>query len=138
MHLDYFELNNELPTAFKVEIKGEVIHPGVYETKSDQTVKDLLDLALPTAKADLDSLNLSLRLKPNLVIIVDEKRDKRISINNASLEELCLLDGIKEGIATKIIEYRKAHGGFKTLEEIMEVKGIGEAKYNQIKEDIRL
>lgn len=66
------------------------------------------------------------------------KVEGKININKASIEDLDTLPGIGEKTAQKIIDYRKEHGGFKTIQEIMEVSGIGEAKYNQIKNLILL
>jgi len=60
------------------------------------------------------------------------------NINKASLEDLNALPGIGEVIAQRIIDYRNKVGGFKTLEEIMEVSGIGEVKYSNIKALISL
>lgn len=62
----------------------------------------------------------------------------KISINQASKEELMQLSGIGEAKANKIIEYREAHGGFKELEEIKDVEGIGDSLFDQIKENITL
>ena len=60
----------------------------------------------------------------------------KININLATKEELQKLNGIGEGIAKKIIEYRNKNGKFKTIEEIKNVSGIGDSKYNKIKEFI--
>ena len=60
-------------------------------------------------------------------------REKSININSAKLEELVMLPGIGEKTAEKIIELRKERGKFNTLEELMNVKGIGEVKFNKIK-----
>ena len=60
-------------------------------------------------------------------------REKSININSANLQELVTLPGIGEKTAEKIIELRKKRGKFNTLEEIMDVKGIGEVKFNKIK-----
>ena len=60
-------------------------------------------------------------------------REKSININSAKLEELIMLPGIGEKTAEKIIELRKERGKFNTLEELMNVKGIGEVKFNKIK-----
>ena len=57
-----------------------------------------------------------------------------IDINHASQEELMALPGIGEVKAKAIIEYRDAYGGFVSKEEIMEVKGIGQATYDRIKD----
>lgn len=61
---------------------------------------------------------------------------KKININTASSEELQSLKGIGPSKAKAIIEYREAYGGFLVLEEIMEVKGIGQATFNSIKDYI--
>ncbi len=55
-----------------------------------------------------------------------------VNINSASVEELSTLPGIGQGTAEKIVKYRKDHK-FKTTAELMEVKGIGEKKYEKIK-----
>lgn len=57
-----------------------------------------------------------------------------VNINTATAEELCALPGIGETTAEKIIAYREENGGFDDIEEIMEVSGIGEGKFDDIKE----
>lgn len=59
-----------------------------------------------------------------------------ININTADKETLCSLKGIGEAKAEKIIAYRNSHGGFATVEEIMQVNGIGEKTFEAIKDDI--
>ena len=61
-----------------------------------------------------------------------------LNINTASLDELVLLPGIGSTRAADIIYYRQVNGNFKTKEEIMNVPGIGESTYNQIKELIMI
>jgi competence protein ComEA len=66
------------------------------------------------------------------------KKDKKetqkiININTATNEELCTLNGIGEKMADKIIAYRKQNGRFKNIEDLREVKGIGEKKFEKIK-----
>lgn len=60
----------------------------------------------------------------------------RININTATAEELTALPGIGETIAKRIIEYREKSGDFLNIEEIMEVNGIGEGKFEAIKDMI--
>jgi comEA protein len=59
--------------------------------------------------------------------------EKSINLNAAGIEELVKLPGIGEKTAEKIIELRTERGKFKRLEELMDVKGIGEVKFNKIK-----
>lgn len=56
-----------------------------------------------------------------------------ININKANVSDLTLIPGIGEATALKIIEYRTVHGNFKTIEDIKNVSGIGDAKFNAIK-----
>ncbi|MBM4158849.1 MAG: helix-hairpin-helix domain-containing protein, partial [Ignavibacteria bacterium] len=60
-------------------------------------------------------------------------KEKSININTASKSELMLLPGVGEATAEKIIKYREEHNGFKQIEEIMEVKGIGIKKFEKMK-----
>ena len=59
-----------------------------------------------------------------------------MNINEAKQEELEELPGIGPSIAKKIIEYREQNGKFTSIDELQEVKGIGEAKFENIKEYI--
>ena len=62
----------------------------------------------------------------------------KININTANIEELDTLPGIGQATANKIISYRQEHGKFKTIEEIKEVSGIGDSKYEKIKDLIEI
>lgn len=66
-----------------------------------------------------------------------ESSDGKININTASKNQLMLLDGIGETTAQKIIDYRTQNGNFTKIEELMNVKGIGEKKFEQIKDRIK-
>ena len=63
-----------------------------------------------------------------------EPAGSRIDLNAATLDELCTLKGIGSVKAQAILDYRDSYGGFVCLEELMEVKGIGESTYNKIKD----
>lgn len=66
----------------------------------------------------------------------DESSEGLVNINTASLEELCTLDGIGEVIAGRIIEYREENGPFTSVDELINVKGIGEKKLEDIRDRI--
>lgn len=69
--------------------------------------------------------------------VVSETNCSKVNINSASagtLEEC--LSGIGPTYAQRIVEYRESHGGFKSIEEIQEVKGIGPATFAKIKDQI--
>ena len=69
---------------------------------------------------------------------INEKKQEKININKANQEELETLSGIGPSIANKIIQYRKDNGNFKSIEDIKNVSGIGENKYNEIKNSITI
>lgn len=70
--------------------------------------------------------------------ITNQENSNKVSLNKASKDELMTLSGVGESKALAIIEYRDNNGGFKALEEVMNVSGIGEALYNKIKDYITL
>ena len=65
-----------------------------------------------------------------------KKEGAKVNINTAGVEELDQLPGIGPAIAQRIIDYRNEHGEFKKVEDVQEVKGIGDAKYSEIKDSI--
>ena len=112
---------------------------GLYKLKRNATLSDLLNIIELKESADISSLSLSSKLINKQIIIVPKiKEEILISINSASIKELMTLNGIGEELAKRIIDYRMHNGGFKSLEELMEVKGIGPSKYEKIKEYITL
>lgn len=58
----------------------------------------------------------------------------KIEINSAGFQDLCEAPGVSAGLAKKIIACRDAKGGFGNLEELKEVKGIGEKRYEKLKD----
>lgn len=130
-----------------IEIKGEVIKPGVYQISSDTRLYEMIQIAGGLTKdAETEFLNLAQNLYDGQSIVIPKKQEEqketsttsKISINQASAVELTQLTGIGDARANAIIAYRNIHGGFSRLEDIMKVSGISESIFNQIKDDIRL
>ncbi len=129
-----------------VYISGEVINPGVYYIAENQRLNDLINICGGfTEDADISDLNLAEILNdtdkievPKKVVDIDEENynnDRKININKATKEELKSLNGIGDTLAENIIEYRKDNK-FNQIEDILNVNGIGDSKYNLIKEYI--
>lgn len=130
---------NYVRVVKQVEIKGEVIRPGVYTVQWDASVADVIkEAGGANDQADLSSLSLSMTIENEGVIVVPKKVDKKkISINTATIEELDTLEGVGPAIAQRIIDYRNKKP-FMTLEELKEVKGIGDKLFAKIKDNISL
>ena len=63
---------------------------------------------------------------------------KPVSINKANAEELQVVRGIGPSLAERIVNYRESNGGFKSLDQLKEVKGIGDMKFEKMKDQITL
>ena len=122
----------------EVEVKGEVSNEGIFKLDKGSTFNDLLPLIKLKDNADISNYSLQEPLYNKQVIVINSNEIKKISINTASLVELCSLSGIGEKTAKLIIEYRENNNGFKYLEELMKIKGIGEKKFAKIKDQISL
>ena len=140
---------------YKVDIKGEVINPGVYEVNNSDRIIDVINKAGGLCEnADTSKTNLSKRIKDEMVIIIysneEEKNAKYetqlssdivtndnslISINDAPIDVLKTLPGIGESKARSIIEYREQNR-FEVKEDIKNVTGIGESLFEKIKDYI--
>ncbi len=131
-----------------VYISGAVKNPGIYELDKEARIYNLLDICGGVLEnADLDKINPAQKLVDSDKIVIPVKKEEseeedyyeedegKININEATLEELKTLTGIGEATAKKIIEYRK-NNTFNDIEDIMNVPGIGESKFENIKDEI--
>lgn len=122
-----------------VEIKGEVKEDKVLNLPLGSTFKDVLNEIELTENSDLSNFSYLEVLHNNQIIIIPVKTNEhKISINNADIYELSSLPGVGKSIAKKIIDYRNEYGSFIKLEDIKNVSGIGDKKYEIIKEYICL
>ncbi|MBI5568263.1 MAG: helix-hairpin-helix domain-containing protein [Chloroflexi bacterium] len=140
------------PALINVYVSGAVNQPDVYALPVGSLVKDAVTKAGgATAEADLDHVNLALKLNDQMQVYVPRKGEAvatpkapsgsatlsaPININTANVEELDLLPGIGPSIAQAIIDYRTQNGPFKTIDDINAVKGIGDALFAKIKDSI--
>lgn len=148
--------NQAEPGVIFVHVTGSVEKPGVFQMKEGDRVFQVLEKARPTAEADTNQLNLAQSLVDGGKIIVPRVGEKleelvagcsgviggeagnsggKVNINTASVSELDdRLPGIGPALAQRIVDYREKNGGFKSPEEITEVPGIGDKRYEQMKD----
>lgn len=135
----------QLPSQIKVSIFGEVNQPGEYLMNEGDTLEDLLLKCKGfTIYANTTNLIMDMPLYANFSIVIqkqglqdiEEEQTDKININRANLEELMTLKGIGLILGQRIIDYRAEYGDFVSIEDIMNVSGIKESVYEQIKNDI--
>lgn len=142
------------PPLICVHVSGAVASPGVCYLPEGSRAADAVEAAGGFAEgAAEDSLNLARILADGEQLIVartDElaatnpspgaaapaPANAKININTATSEELQELDGVGEATAEKIIKEREENGPFATVEDIMRVPGIGEKKFEAMRDDI--
>lgn len=147
---------NEAEEIIMVHISGQVYKPGLVQLKNGSRVIDAVNSAGGLkSEADLDRINLAKKLADEEKIyipkigedndIIDEveisdggsleNKGNKININTCTKEELMNLPGIGEVLATRIVEYRESRK-FNSIEDIMNVSGIGNKKFENIKDFI--
>jgi len=144
-----------------VHVDGEVISPGLVYLPVGSRIADAISAAGGTTElANTSKVNLAYELKDgqkiyipsiydieevsyiqnvagdNVIVNDTTSNSSLINLNTATQAELETLPGIGSATASKIIDYRTKNGEFKKIEDIMNVSGIGEAKFNNIKEYI--
>ena len=133
-----------------VDVAGAVRHAGLYRLRSGSRIDDAIAAAGgPTAKAQLDSVNLAAPVADGEQVVVPGRGaagavaaspaaagsspSAPLDLNSATLEQLESLPGIGPVTAQKILDYRQTHGAFHAVAELEGVPGIGPAHMAQLK-----
>lgn len=146
---------DEATNTITVFVSGEINNPGVVTIESQKRLSDAVEiLGGITENADLNKINLAMKLEDeyhyiipkigeNLELnsddtyigseIIEDEKSNLVNINKATIQELDVLPGIGEATANKIINYREENGEFKSIDEIKNVNGIGDKKYEELK-----
>lgn len=115
------------------EAGGTADRMALAEDIASQKISNGLKLIVSRGEGGLVAIKIG-RMEPEKLLIYSIP----IELNRATEEELVVLPGIGESLANRIVEYRRAKRGFSSLEELMEVKGIGRKKYEMLKRFICL
>lgn len=119
---------------FKKLSRGSLYNTGVDSLNHRDTIIEGYNNKLTqTLKTAEDSLKTGKKKKSKKE---ENLKPKSININTATKEILITLPGVGESTAEKIIKYRETHKGFRKIEHIMKVKGIGKKKFDNMKEYI--
>lgn len=131
-----------------VYVAGEVNYPGVYKLKKGDRVVNAIEIAGDTTElAEILNVNLAKKISDGEKITIPSKNDmnlendvlnSKVNINTATVVQLDSLPGIGVSTAQKIITYRENNGDFEDIEKLKDVPGIGESKYQAIKELIEV
>jgi competence protein ComEA len=140
------------PALLIVDVAGAVRKPGVYEFAEGERVVDAIERAGgPMPKADLSLLNLAAMLVDGTQILVPKTGNPAagapggaapgssgglVNINTASATELETLSGIGEVLAGTIVEYRDQNGPFVSVDDLLDVSGIGPATLEEIRDQV--
>jgi competence protein ComEA len=145
--------------AAYVHVTGAVRRPGVYRVPSWARLDAAIQRAGgATARADLQGVNLAAKVADGQQVIVPARVAARgataaaeetvpavpgavagpISLNTATVEQLDQLEGIGPTTAQKILDWRKQHGGFRSVDDLKQITGIGPKKFAALKDKVRM
>ena len=138
-----------------VDVSGAVRKPGVYRLSAGSRVEDALRRAGgATHRADLTQVNRAAKVEDGRQILVPLRASAGgaapapaapganpaapLNLNTATAEQLDTLDGVGPATAQKILDYRNAHNGFGSVDELDEVPGIGPKRLAALREHLRV
>ncbi|HGD0487565.1 TPA: helix-hairpin-helix domain-containing protein [Streptococcus agalactiae] len=152
-------VKDKVSNQVTVDVKGAVNHPGVYSLPSQSRVTDAIKRAGGLSNlADSKSVNLAQKLQDETVIYVAQKGEKitvveeekanniatqgnskgKINLNKADLSSLQTISGVGAKRAQDILDYRDSQGGFKTIDGLKNVSGIGEKTLEKLRQDVTI
>ncbi|HFV2890220.1 TPA: helix-hairpin-helix domain-containing protein [Streptococcus agalactiae] len=152
-------VKDKVSNQVTVDVKGAVNHPGVYSLPSQSRVTDAIKRAGGLSNlADSKSVNLAQKLQDETVIYVAQKGEKitvveeekanniatqgnskgKINLNKADLSSLQTISGVGAKRAQDILDYRDSQDGFKTIDDLKNVSGIGEKTLEKLRQDVTI
>jgi len=147
----------EVPSILMADIKGAVKIPGVYEVNIGERVIDLIEKAGGLlGDADSSSVNFAMKISDEMVVYIPKKGEEipktgggvvpsgqqnisapdagKVNLNTATASELETLPGVGPAKSAAILEFREVNGGFKTIEDLKSISGIGDKTFEKLKE----
>jgi competence protein ComEA len=130
--------------SFEIEIRGEVVFPGVYTFFEPMRLDEIIKFTYGfTTDANMSELDLSHIFNQDSYIFipshkVEETHIIKININNANFQTLLEIPGMTEDRAASLIVYRQEHGLFASIDELIHVKNIGPVTLEKIRPYITL
>ncbi|MGZ4277299.1 MAG: helix-hairpin-helix domain-containing protein [Solirubrobacteraceae bacterium] len=155
-------LEREAGAASLVHVAGAVRHPGVYRLAAGQRVKDAVARAGgATSRGDPNAINLAAKVADGQQVLVPWRAPvgaaaaagavaaggaaapggpiaAPVNLNTATAEQLDTLDGVGPATAAKILQWRQAHGGFRSVDDLAQVPGIGPKKLAALKPKVQV
>ena len=148
-----------MPEKIIVDVKGQIKHPGVYQSSEGERVIDVITRAGGlTENGDASQVNFAEHVVDEMVIYIPAKGEEgqttagtggknlttssglasnnqgKIDLNKADVTELQNLPGIGPAKATAIIEYRDTNGKFNAIEDLKNISGIGDKTFEKLKD----
>lgn len=155
------EIEQRPPESALVHVAGAVHEPGVYRLRAGERVKDALERAGgPRNGADLNAVNLAAKVADGQQVVVPRRgaggavaatgtgspagadggaaAQPPVSLNSATAEQLDTLDGVGPATAQKILQWRQQNGGFRSIDDLAEVPGIGPKRLAALRPRVQL
>jgi len=147
-------------TGALVHVAGAVRRPGVYRLRDGQRVEDAVERAGGARpSADVNAINLAAKVADGQQVVVPRRgaagaagtsgasaatgttggaAQAPVSLNSATAEQLDTLDGVGPATAQKILDWRREHGGFRSIDDLGEVPGIGPKRLAALRDKVQL